>query len=248
MNAQRLRKLVKCADRGVSLPPLNISDIGTIDLSPQGKVILGDVSRHAEPPQIPCNQLLCLHSGVDSSRVAKKPRFILPVFGFCDEPTLGELRSQIGGYRGKVMDTLQGVVRNIRSWAISEKPGKVTFHMTRFSFLLDGRPVEFTSHASPSINEGDQLRVVGSSRSEGLRALAFKNLTNGSQGHGGNGLRYAAGLAILGICALTLLQMLASPRLAPFLGFALLIVAPLGLWLYLPENRARQALARCAKD
>lgn len=131
---------------------------------------------------------------------------------------------------------LEGIASNIRTdtsvhGSISRGKGSVS-STTTMNFLIDGKAVNADFGESMSINNGDHLIVAGVQKSNGLKALAYNNLTNGTYGEGGGTLRVVGIFAVvLGVVT----GMLVLP----------LLIIPIGIWVWWVGRRAKAALALC---
>ncbi|QEE43574.1 hypothetical protein FVA81_02780 (plasmid) [Rhizobium sp. WL3] len=131
---------------------------------------------------------------------------------------------------------LEGTASKIRtdtsvSGSISRGKGSVS-STTTMNFLLDGKAVYAQFGESMSINEGDRVIVAGAQKSNGLNALAYNNLTNGTYGEGGR-LARLVGYALIGLGIV--LGLLVLP----------LLLIPIGIWVWWTGQRAKNALAIC---
>lgn len=131
---------------------------------------------------------------------------------------------------------LEGFASNIRTdtsvqGSISRGKGSVS-STTTMNFLIDGKAVNADFGEAMNINNGDRVVVAGDQKANGLNALAYNNLTNGTYGEGGGTLRVAGIIiAILGI-------------IGSFVVIPLVFV-PIGIWVWRLGRRAKTALALC---
>ena len=131
---------------------------------------------------------------------------------------------------------LEGIASKIRtdtSVSGSMRRGKGNISSTTtMNFLLNGKAVYAHFGEAMSINDGDRVIVAGVQKSNGLNALAYNNLTNGTYGEGG-GLMRLIGYVIIGLAIF-----------ASFLILPLLLL-PIGIWVWWMGRRAKKALALC---
>jgi VIT1/CCC1 family predicted Fe2+/Mn2+ transporter len=87
--------------------------------------------------------------------------------------------------RGGYMEKLRGIASNVDG-TVDVYPGRSkystrTVHVSRFQ--INGRTVKFESTRRQRINEGDHVAVAGTAHGRVLVALAYRNLTTGTDGH-----------------------------------------------------------------
>lgn len=142
--------------------------------------------------------------------------------------------------------SLEGIASNIRTdtsvqGSVRRGKGNVS-STTTMNFLVDGKAVNADFGESMSINDGDHVVVAGVQKTNGLKVLAYNNLTNGTYGEGGKSLRiggiilaivcFGLGMAFIGIVG--------------FLGIVIPVLFGLiGIWLWWLGHRAKTALALC---
>ena len=131
---------------------------------------------------------------------------------------------------------LEGIASNIRTdtsvhGSISRGKGNVS-STTTMNFLIDGKAVNADFGESMNINNGDHVVVAGIQKTNGLNALAYNNLTNGTYGEGGGLLRI--GGIVIGVIGL----------IGAFVVIPLVCV-PIGFWVWRLGRRSTAALALC---
>lgn len=145
------------------------------------------------------------------------------------------------------LTAIEGTASNIRTdLAVhgSMRRGKGTVgSTTTMNLLIDGRAVFADFGEAMAINEGDRVRAAGSPKSNGLKALAYHNLTNGTHGDGGGSYR-VGGVLLLG---LGLVAALLVPALPPLIVLPLLIL-PLAAVFLVIGYRSKAALQLCLQS
>lgn len=138
------------------------------------------------------------------------------------------------------METLRGKVSHVRHTTDVHGSENViaTAHITVFD--LAGTAVRFEGDTAAAIDDGDEVAVAGYRRRGTFRALAFRNLTKGTEGSrlAVTNFTIGIGLVLYGFIAVLLFQSLASV----FWG---ILGAGVGTILMLADNRiwrARKAL------
>jgi hypothetical protein len=131
---------------------------------------------------------------------------------------------------------LEGIASNIRTdtsvqGSISRGKGSVS-STTTMNFLIDGKAVNADFGESMNINNGDHVVVAGLQKTNGLNALAYNNVTNGTYGEGGRTLR------IVGIIA-------ASAGIIAGMLIIPLLLIPIGIGAWWAGRRSKIALALC---
>ncbi len=82
------------------------------------------------------------------------------------------------------MEILAGVVSEVVAYTVPTQVGQGGEVATKkqAGFLLDGKPVSFTSNSRAHFSLGDTVVVAGFQMPEGFWAQAFVNVTNGTYG------------------------------------------------------------------
>src|SRR5690606_2500560 len=110
----------------------------------------------------------------------------------------------LSGLSGAIMAELtriEGIASNVRTdtsvqGSISRGKGSVS-STTTMNFLIDGKAVNADFGESMNINNGEHVVVAGLQKANGLKALAYNNLSNGAYGEGGSSIRKAGIFSIL---------------------------------------------------
>lgn len=94
------------------------------------------------------------------------------------------------------MEVLKGVASNVRNTVSISGGGKdsqiTTTHISLFQ--IDGRQIKASSSEPVTINDGDEVLVVGRTGSGTFNALAYKNLTTSVEGNAGWALAMMLGV------------------------------------------------------
>ncbi|WP_338608562.1 hypothetical protein V6617_01290 [Pelagibacterium nitratireducens] len=145
------------------------------------------------------------------------------------------------------LTTMEGTASKIRTdlsvhGTMNRGKGSVS-STTTMNFLIDGRAVFAKFGEKMNINEGDQVCVAGVPKSNGFKALAYNNLTNGAYGDGGLANR------ILGIFlfVFTFLISLVVPY-APIVIVAPIVLFPISIGLLIVGFRSKAALGLCRQS
>lgn len=134
---------------------------------------------------------------------------------------------------------IEGIASNIRTdtsvqGSISRGKGSVS-STTTMNFLIDGKAVNADFGESMNVNNGDHIVVAGIQMANGLKALAYNNLTNGTYGEGGVALRMGGIFCVL------------SGIVFGILVIPLLLI-PMGIWVWWLGRRAKIALLLCRQE
>jgi len=147
----------------------------------------------------------------------------------------------------KPFTVLAGKVSNIRTTTSVEgkiRRGKGAIaSTTTMHLLIAGKAVFADFGEQMNVNDGDTLRVAGDAQANGLRVMAYRNLTNGTHG-AGPAASTTIRLDCWFICAMgTAISFIPD---GGFIGGVPCVW--LGLWLLGMNSRYRAALAACLAE
>lgn len=134
------------------------------------------------------------------------------------------------------METLSGIASKVNG-SILEYPDpnarirkRRQMHVSRFQ--INGRAIRFEAARPPFIREGDQLIVAGPMQGGALNALAYRNVTQGVEGHQSWVLWLVIGVmfASVGLALPAYLLLGDGPQAKNWLGTAIVFFAWPGIF------------------
>lgn len=144
----------------------------------------------------------------------------------------------------KSLTMLEGEASRIRTdtsvqGSINKGKGSIS-STTVMNLLIDGRAAFSEFGEQMNVNDGDMVCAAGELKSNGLKLLAYHNLTNGTHGEGGALFR----LSGYAMCGIGVLGFLLGLELSGMLVVAIPILL-LGAWLLGHGYRYKTALKAC---